>query len=170
MVARLTIGRKKYAEAGPLMERVLAQAEDLRAEMDAAVVVDAAAFEAVMEAFRLPKDTPEQAAQRNLMIEAATLQAAQSPLNVAKAAVAVMELVLQAASVGNLNAITDGATGAAMARAALTGAGYNLRINLKSLSARDTAEAMLAEMTALEGRADQIDQALRQTLRERADI
>ncbi len=57
MVARLTIGKKKYAAVEAQMKEILNQAERLRCELTAAVDEDSAAFEGVMAAFKLPKDT-----------------------------------------------------------------------------------------------------------------
>jgi len=91
-------------------------------------------------------------------------------LQTARDAVAVMELVLKVARIGNTNAITDGATGAAMARAALTAAGYNVRINATSLKDKTKVDALLAELKELEAKADQIDSALRKTLEERGGL
>src|SRR5262249_6188700 len=60
MVARLTVGKKKYAEVEAQMQSVVDSADKLRASLTAAVAADSEAFEAVMEAFKLPKDTAEQ--------------------------------------------------------------------------------------------------------------
>jgi len=68
MVARLTIGKKKYESVKDQMWALIEQAETLRAELTAAVDEDAAAFEAVMAAFKLPKDTEEQQAARNAAV------------------------------------------------------------------------------------------------------
>ena len=81
-----------------------------------------------------------------------------------------MELVLKVATKGNSNAITDGASGAAMARAALTSAGYNIRINLTSLKDKVQADAILAELKALENIADEVEKALRHVLIERGGL
>ena len=164
MVARLTIGKKKYAEVEQLMRQVLDRSEILRHELTKAITRDAAAFNAVLEAFMLPKDTPAQQAERDMAIDAVTLQAAQVPLEVAGMAVEVMELALQVAQSGNLNAISDGATGAALARAALTGAGYNVRINTQSLQDRSAAEALLESVRQLECRASEIETHIRADL------
>ncbi len=127
MVAQLSMGKKKYAEVEDAMQGILAEAEALRARLTKAVDEDAASFEAIMQAFKFPKETDAEKAARSQKIQEATLTAAQIPLQTAKDAVRVMELALEAARMGNTNAITDGASGAAMARAALTSAGYNVR-------------------------------------------
>jgi glutamate formiminotransferase/formiminotetrahydrofolate cyclodeaminase len=170
MVARLTIGKKKYAEVEQLMRQVLDRSEILRHELTKAITRDAAAFNAVLEAFMLPKDTPAQQAERDKAIDAVTLQAAQVPLEVAGMALEVMELALQVAQSGNLNAISDGATGAAMARAALTGAGYNVRINVHSLKEKFTGEPLLLHLQKLERRAAEVEEKIKVALMERGGI
>lgn len=161
MVARLTIGKKKYAEVENEMQAVLEQAESLRAELTQAIQQDAQAFEAVMAAFKRPKDTPEQQADRQNAIETATMQAAQVPLAVARKALQVLELAVYVVSRGNLNAISDGASAAAMARAALTSAGYNVRINIVSLKEPAQGQALLEALSSLEAQADELEKQIR---------
>ena len=170
MVARLTLGKKKYAGVETQMQDILSQAETLRTDLNRAVEEDAAAFEAVMTAFKLPKETPEQQATRDAAIEAATLQAAQVPLENAHRAVQVMELAERAASLGNFNAITDAASAAAMGRAALSAASYNVRINAASLKNESVRKSLLEELHLLEKRAVEIEARLRAALEERAGI
>ncbi|MBT7075465.1 MAG: glutamate formimidoyltransferase [Anaerolineae bacterium] len=170
MVARLSIGRKKYAEVEEEMKGVLEKAEDLRASLTQAVDEDAASFTAIMQAFKLPKGTDEEKAMRSEVIQDATLYASEVPLATAKGALRVMELALQVASVGNSNAITDGASGAAMARAAMTSAGYNVRINLSSLKDKEKAEDLLGNLKKLEAKADEISAELCKVLEERGGL
>jgi glutamate formiminotransferase/formiminotetrahydrofolate cyclodeaminase len=161
MVARLTIGRKKYTAVEEQMKAVLEKAESLRLDLTTAIDRDAAAFEAVMEANKLPKNTSEQQEARSQEVERATLGAAQVPLEVADMAVEVMELAVLAVSLGNLNAISDGATGAALARAGLTGAGYNVRINITGLQDQGAAHDLLEKLRKLEGRATSLEERIR---------
>ena len=74
MVAGLTIGKKKYAEVEAQMQAIRVHAEKLREELTYAVDDDAGAFEAVMGAYRLPKETPEQKAARTTSIQSAITQ------------------------------------------------------------------------------------------------
>jgi len=170
MVAGLTVGKEKYAEFEAEMKTVLARAETLRRELTTAVTDDAHAFEAVMAAFRLPKDTPENEQARNLAIEDATLNAAQIPLLVARKAVEVMSLAERCAHIGNLSAISDSASAVSIARAALISAGYNVRINVDALQKRAGGESFIMEVDALEGRATRINRQTRHILRERAGM
>ena len=170
MVARLTIGKKKYEQVEQQMREVLKRAEDLRAELTESIQRDASAFEAVMAAFKLPKDTPEEQATRTQAIEQATLAAARVPLQVARWSVEVLELAAQAVTVGNLNAISDGATAAALAKAALTGAGYNVRINVGSLQDQGAGQSLLETLAALERRAAELEAQIRVDLSTRGGI
>jgi glutamate formiminotransferase/formiminotetrahydrofolate cyclodeaminase len=170
MMAGLTIGKKKYEGVEAEMQALRVQAEGLRTALTEAVETDAAAFEAVMGAFKLPKETDEEKTARTAAIHLATLNAARVPLEVARSAVKVMELALLAAKDGNLNAISDAASGAAMAQAALTAAGYNVRINLNSLEDRSAGRKMLAELKKLEKQARLTERELRGLMQTRGGI
>ncbi|MCS7010040.1 MAG: glutamate formimidoyltransferase [Anaerolineales bacterium] len=170
MVARLTLGKKKYAEVEDQMNEILTQAERLRRDLTSAVDEDAAAFEAIMAAFKLPKETEEQQAARLAAIEQATLRAIRVPLTTAEKAVKVLALAERCAALGNLNAITDAASAAAMARAALTAAGYNVRININSLSDKHAGEPFLAQLESLEAKAAALEVEIRKSLTERGGL
>ena len=157
MVAGLTIGKKKYAEVEAEMQAIRVMAESLRKDLTQAVDDDAASFEVLMATFKLPKETDEQKAARNSAIIKATLNAAHIPLNVSEDAVKVMELALKCAQRANANAISDSMSGFAMSRAALTAAGYNVRINVNSLEDKSAGEKMLKELSELEKKADKLE-------------
>jgi len=170
MVARLTIGKKKYAAVEAQMSSVLEQAIELQRDLSAAVKQDADAFTAVMQAFKLPKETAADADVRTKAIVAATMHASQVPLQVARMAVAVMGLAEQVVAQGNLNAITDGGTAAAMARAALMGAGYNVRVNLSGLNESATTDTLKSELSDLEAKAVDLDNKVRNLLQTRGGL
>ncbi len=167
MVARLTVRRKKYAAVKEDMWRIIEQAEALRAALTAAVEEDAAAFEQVMAAFKLPKGTPEEQEARAQAIEAATLEAAKVPLETARRVVDVLELAAEVAEKGNTNALTDAGTAAALAKAALSGASLNVRINLTSLRNEPSAGALMDELTSLEDRAAMLVERVRTAMQDR---
>jgi glutamate formiminotransferase/formiminotetrahydrofolate cyclodeaminase len=170
MVARLTLGKKKYAAVEDQMNEILNQAEILRGELSAAVEEDAAAFEQVMAAFKLPKDSPDQQAARLAAIESTTLLAAQVPLSVARKAVSVMALAERVVALGNLNAISDGASAAALAHAALTSAGYNVRINLAGLCDKTPGEELLTKLQTLEEKATKLEKKVHKAIQERGGL
>ncbi len=170
MVARLTVGKKKYAAVEPQMYELIEKAESLRSALTDAIQQDSAAFETLMAAMRLPKNTPEEQAQRQAAVEEATLEAIAVPLHVGRLSVDALELALEAASLGNTNAISDAASGAAFARAALTAAGLNVQINCAGLQDQQKGERFLQQLADIKKRADGLEGGLRQALLERASM
>jgi glutamate formiminotransferase/formiminotetrahydrofolate cyclodeaminase len=170
MVSGVTIGKKKYAEVEAEMQAIRAVAESLRKELTQAVDDDASSFEVLMATFKMPKETEEQKSARDAAIVQATLNAAHIPLHTAEGAVKVMELALKCAKHGLLSAISDSVSGFAMARAALTAAGYNVRININSLEDRSVGEKMLNELSVLEEKADKLEREIQAVMKERGGI
>lgn len=164
MVARLTVGKKKYAEVEAEMLSIEQTAARLHAELSHAVSEDAAAFQSVMQAFRLPKDTQEEKAQRVERIQAATLYAAQVPLSVARRAVELLGLAREMVLHGNINAISDAGSAAALAGAALTSAGLNVRINAPGLKDQETVSSLIEEIDDLESQGADLQDQIRITL------
>ncbi len=103
-------------------------------------------------------------------MEQATFHAAQVPLEAARLAVSVMELAVEAAALGNLNAISDAGSAVALSRAALTAAGYNVRINLSGLSNPEMGQPLLDELAGLEIHAAELETQLKQSMKERANL
>ncbi len=170
MVAHLTIGKKKYAEVEAQVKEILAQAERLRAELTEAIQKDADAFEEVMAAFKLPKDTAEQNTARQDAIEEATRHAAEVPLDVARHAITLMALAERLAALGNLNAITDAGSAAAMARASLTAAAYNVRINLLSLNNKPFIDKTSEQLATVEEKANKLEKQIQKVMATRGKI
>ena len=115
---------------------------------------DTEAFNRIMAAFGMPKKTDEDKAARSAAIQAATLYAAQVPLRTMKEAFQVFELCRAMAEQGNPNSVSDAGVGALAARAAVLGAGMNVKINAGSLKDRDTADRLIAEANDLIARAN----------------
>lgn len=166
MVARLTIGKKKYTKVESRMQTILTQAEALRNDLTQSIQLDASAFEGVMAAYKLTKDTHERQDIRRKAIEQATLLATQAPMGVAHKSLRVLELAEQIIQFGNVTALSDGATGAALAKAAIIGAGYNIRLNVKDLPA-NLADIYIAELAGIEQHAGEIEARIRIALHER---
>jgi formiminotetrahydrofolate cyclodeaminase len=159
MVARLTVGRKRYVDVDAPMQAVLAEAEALRGRLTGLAAEDAQAYEQVRAAYRLPKETGEQQAARQAAVQAAMRAASLTPLQTMHAALAVLRLLEQAATLGNVNAATDGAVGALLAQAGLAGAALNVRVNLGGIDdpafaaeSEQTVAALQAEAAAIVAR------------------
>ena len=130
MVARLTVGKKKYAAVEARMWEIIEQAEAAAPRADAPPCNDdSAAFEAYIAALRLPKETPEQQAARARPSNRPRWRPSVCRCSVAQKAVEVLRAGRRSGPTGNVNAISDAASGAALARAALTGSSLNVRIN-----------------------------------------
>ncbi|HLE15113.1 MAG TPA: glutamate formimidoyltransferase [Anaerolineales bacterium] len=170
MVARLTIGRKKYAGVETQMRIVLEEAEGLRAALAEAVSQDAAAYEAVMAAYKLPKDDPAEQQARSAAVQSAMLEAARVPLSVVQWCVQVLDLVNQVVVLGNVNAISDAGTAAALAGAALAGAALNVRINVAALEDREAAGQLADELQIQENSAAGLQEQIQKTIRERGGL
>jgi methenyltetrahydrofolate cyclohydrolase len=134
MVASLTIGKKKYADVEGEMKSVLQRSEDLRRTFTTLVDQDTEAFNKVMEAFSLSKETDDQKALRSAAIQSATKEAALVPLRVMKHVIDALALAQIVAEKGNTNSASDAGVSALMLQACCEGAGMNVRINLNSIT------------------------------------
>jgi glutamate formiminotransferase/formiminotetrahydrofolate cyclodeaminase len=158
MVARLTIGKKKYAGVEDRMRALAAQADEQRASLAAAVERDAQAFEGVLAAARMPKASEAETALRQIALDQATIQAATIPLEVARRALQVIELAAEAAETGNVNAISDALSAAALAHAGLRAAAANVRINAAAMREAAAPAPWLVVLDKLEAGARDAEQ------------
>ena len=167
MVARLTLGRKKYATIQAEMETLVADSERLRTALVTRVTQDAEAYDQVVAAYRLPKATDEERNARREAIQQALAHAAEVPLATARDAVTALGLARTAAHKGNANALTDAGTAAHMARAAFEGAALNVRVNADQVVDRERAAAWLAELGRLQGQCEAAFAETVETIEER---
>jgi glutamate formiminotransferase / formiminotetrahydrofolate cyclodeaminase len=170
MVAHLTIGKKKYAPVEAQMQRLLEETHSLRAHLIQAVQRDAVAFDAVMAAYRMPQASAGEKQARQNAIQSAIWKATDEPLNTARTVIRVMELLSQLIQTGNLNAISDAASGFALAQAAFRGAGLNVRINLKSLEDASLARRIAEDLQSLDVQARGLEEEVSAALRQRGEL
>jgi formiminotetrahydrofolate cyclodeaminase len=156
MVGRLTVDRAGFEDLRERMEALIAHADRAREEFLDLAERDKAAFDGVMTAFGLAKETDTQRADRVDAIQRATEEAAEVPLAVARRARDLMELAEDATAMGNPNAASDGAVAAASLWAAVEGASYNVLINAASLTDEARAEALRSEVAAIRERAGEL--------------
>lgn len=143
MVARYSDG-PGYAADAAAIGWVLTEADQLRESCADLIAADTAAFGAVAEAYRLPKDTAEQAAARSAGISAALARASEPPAAVIKAGARLVELAGILRPIGNRNVIADIAAAAEAIRAAVLTAKMNVEVNLRGMT-DDAARARLTE-------------------------
>jgi glutamate formiminotransferase/formiminotetrahydrofolate cyclodeaminase len=158
MVSRLTISKKKYLEVHDEIGAILARSEILRKELTELIVKDGEAFDRVMAAFKLPKDTEDEVKQRAVQIEDATKGAALVPLKVAEKALEVLSLVKVVAEKGNVNSVSDAGVGALMAKAGMEGAIFNVKINISNLADRDFVGKLSREIEGYKARGEALEQ------------
>lgn len=153
MVCQFTVGREKYADVDADMQRVHGRSEELRAELQAAVDADVAAYGSYSQATSMPKETEDEKAARGAALQDALRESTEVPLGVAERCVELLELAVEAAEKGNVYLISDAAVGAEMAAAARASAELNVRLNAGGLKDRDYARACEDRLTALAERA-----------------
>jgi glutamate formiminotransferase/formiminotetrahydrofolate cyclodeaminase len=170
MVARLTMGKKKYAAYESRMSEITDQAEKHRQSFENSVLRDAQAFNQVMAAYRKPKETDPEKKERAEAIERALHHASAIPLEVAQRAVEILELAAEVAETGNLNALSDVACGAAMAKASLAAASLNVKVNAKSVTDAETAKRWLKDLKALDAKVNSIEARIQSSLVDRAEL
>ena len=149
MVCNLTIGKKKYAEVEAEMKDVLAKAERLRRTLTDMIEDDAKAFDTVMVAYGMPKESDADKAARDAAIQDALKIATDVPLACAHAAREVIDLAERASEKGNLNVISDAGVGVLAAYAALRSAALNVFTNARMITDKAFAEAKLEELNGL---------------------
>ena len=115
---------------------------------------DTEAFNRIIAAFGLPKKTDADKQARTDAIQAATLYAAQVPLQTMKESFRVFELCKAMAETGNPNSVSDAGVGALAARAAVLGAGMNVKINAGSLIDKEVSNKLIAEANDLIAKAN----------------
>ncbi len=145
MVANLSSHKPGWDDRWDEFAKWAERGMEIQEELLHLVDEDTEAFNRIMTAFGMPKKTDEEKALRSEAIQKATLFASEVPLETMKASARVFELCRQMVAEGNPNSVSDAGVGALAARAAVIGAGMNVKINAASLKDRAKAEALIAE-------------------------
>lgn len=150
MVANLTVGKKKYADVEKDMIDIADKTETIRQKMLNYIVEDCDAFNEVMDAFKLPKETDEEKSNRTNAIQDGLKKAASVPFEIAETAYEILDLAEFVVLKGNSNAVTDGLISAMTARTAVLAALLNVKINLDSIKDEEFVVDMRKKVIALE--------------------
>lgn len=150
MICNLTVGKEKYADVQDDIKKVLKQSEKLRKRLEELVDEDTNAFNDVMKAFKMPKDSEEQKKKRSSAIQKGYKKAAQVPLDTARTCAEILDVAKTAAEKGNVNSITDAAVSALMAQSGVIGAILNVKINLGSIKDEAFVKKLSSELDSLE--------------------
>lgn len=145
MVCGLTIGKKKYLDVEEKMKEYQIILSEYKSAFEALALKDNEAFDLVMNAFKLPKETDEQKEVRHKSIENATKGAAEIPFKVIMHAKKTLDVLEVIADKGNKNSISDAGVAVLLLQTAAKGAFLNVIINCSSLNDKEFAEIMIKD-------------------------
>ncbi len=162
MVCALTRGRTETDAVATELDAVALAAAATQSDLLNLATLDASAYQGVVTARRLPRETHEERRFRSMQVEHATRQATEVPLRTARAAQAVLDLAERLVPIGSRHAISDVGVAAHLAAAAVRGGVLNVRINLPFLpdippedilaGAREEVDQLLSAAAAAEAR------------------
>ena len=130
MVANLTIGKEKYAGVQEEMQALAAEGAE---ELLAGIKKDSESFNGYMRALKLPKETEEEKKIRTAALQQGLKEATEAPLAIAESAAKIFPMAEAVVKRGNKGAVSDGLIAAMLARTAVVGALFNVKINLASI-------------------------------------
>jgi methenyltetrahydrofolate cyclohydrolase len=142
MVARLTLGKAEYAAVQAEIEEIVQKAEVLRARFQVLMSEDVEAYGRLSGCLKMPKATSEEKASRTRAIQAALVDAALVPLEMAERAVELMRYCQRIAEIGNKNVLSDIAVASTLASSAASGASWMVRVNIDGLKDQARAEEL----------------------------
>jgi formiminotetrahydrofolate cyclodeaminase len=156
MVCNLTIGKKNYDAVQEDIKKTLESSQPHRKRLLQLIDEDTDAFNGVMSAFRLPKETEDEKAARSVAIQEAMKKAALVPMETARESFEVLKLSEVIAAKGNKNSITDSISAAITAHSAIKMAALNVRINLSSIKDESFKAQRESELSEIEAEAREI--------------
>lgn len=168
MVVALTANRPAAAGNEEILDEIGSEAVAAQSELLRLAELDAAAYDAVIRARRLPKDTELERQSRDTQVHQATREATLAPLETVRRAADVLGLAERLAPIGNRNAVSDVGVGALLAVTAMRGAALNVRINLPYLANDDPLhEEAAGQLHALLDRIDERERDVRHAVEAR---
>lgn len=170
MVANLSSHKKGWDERWKEFSDWAEKGEYYKSELIKLVDADTAAFNKIMQAFALPKATPEEKAARTQAIQDATKYAIEIPFKVMETAYASMEVIKAMVIEGNPNSVTDAGVGALCARSAVIGAYMNVRINGTGYNDKAFVTGIIAKGAAIESKAIALEAEIIKLVNEKIGI
>ncbi|MCF0131634.1 MAG: cyclodeaminase/cyclohydrolase family protein [Pseudobutyrivibrio sp.] len=149
MVGSLTVGKKKYADVEAEIIELNQRSAELRLKLERLVERDAEVFYPLSLAYGMPKDTPQEAAEKERVLQAALVDAALVPLEIVRVSVEALELIEIYAKKGSVIAVSDAGCAAAFCKAAMEGAKLNVLINTKLMKDEELRAKTEAELDEL---------------------
>ncbi len=164
MVANLTVGREKYAQAHDEMQALLNEVPAIEQALLQAVDADSSAFDRYMAALSMPKSTQEEKQLRTQAMQDGLKEAATVPFRVAAQASHLFPFLEKALTIGNPNAVTDAMVGTMLARTCILGALFNVRVNLSSIHDAEFVTNLSKQCDELQAVAQQEEKRLLQKI------
>ncbi|MBL0071194.1 MAG: glutamate formimidoyltransferase [Bacteroidetes bacterium] len=153
MVANLSSSKKGWEDQWESFSNVAEKGQQFRKQLLFMVDEDTRSFNKIMDAFQLPKGTPDEIAARKQAIQTATKYAIEVPFKVMELCVEAMEIIKAMAEKGNPASASDAGVGAMCARTAVSGAFLNVRINCGSYNDKSFVSDIIAKGTVIENKA-----------------
>jgi formiminotetrahydrofolate cyclodeaminase len=160
MVGGLTRGKKSIPALDEIMTEMIKTASQLHTRLLEDIDRDTEAYALVIKAYRMPKGSEEEKKARGQAIQEALKEAARVPLSVAEAGTGLLRLAEIAVIQGNPNAVTDAAVGTLMARSAVLGALFNVKINLASIKDQAFKDELSRKVVLLETEVQEKERAI----------
>jgi glutamate formiminotransferase/formiminotetrahydrofolate cyclodeaminase len=157
MVANLSSHKRGWDDRWEEFSVIAEKGKSVRMRLLYLVDEDTRAFNAIMDAFSLPKKSDEEKAIREAAVESATRRAIIVPFTVMETALEGFDLVKKMVETGNPNSVTDAGVGALALRSCILGAGMNVRVNAKGLKDRNFVEDVLKKTSAIENEAVRLE-------------
>ena len=167
MVCNLTVGKEKYRHVEKQIKEVLAECEKTLEDLKKLVDEDTVAFNEVIKAFRMPRDTMEEKQKRKEAVQKAYKKAAEVPLKTAETCGKILSLAEVLAEKGNQNSVTDAGVSALMANTSVKSAALNVKINLGSIDDPGFVQETILRIEKLEEEAENKTKKIIKTVKEK---
>ncbi|MBM4170370.1 MAG: cyclodeaminase/cyclohydrolase family protein [Ignavibacteria bacterium] len=160
MVCNLTIGKKKYIDVEAEITSLKEKLENFKKEYFDLASKDNDAFDKVMEAFKLPKESDEEKKIRDSKIEEATIHAAEVPAEVMRISLEVLPILKVISEKGNKNSLSDAGVAISLIKTAVQSAYFNVLINCSSLNNQTIANEIRKRASITFGEIENISSIL----------
>lgn len=160
MVANLSAHKPGWDDQWEMFSDYAEKGRDILGRLMRLVDEDTEAFNRIMAVFAMPKATPEEKEARAAALEAATIHAAEIPLQTMKTAFEAFDLLEAMAREGNPNSVSDVGVGALAVRSAILGAQLNVKINAAGIKDRTVAQQLIDDAEEIAAYASSREQGI----------
>lgn len=156
MVGNLTVGRPKFKEVEPEVKEITGAAYFIINKLEKLVAADIAAFGKFMDVYRLPKNTDEEKANREVQMQKALKTATDTPMEIARTLLEALVITDKLSKIGNTMAISDAGVAAYVCEAALNGVLLSADINIPMVKDQEYVKNIIAEKEQLVAKAKEL--------------